>query len=902
MKLKSYHHTFPYVRKISNKILLVNIFTLFLLSFWVSESKAQEWAPAGKTAKNTYSLEVSKDLPFMNVKLSMDERVYDLIDRLTLDEKIAWLDSYNPAIERLGISDFSWQGESLHGLGMKNATMFPQSMGMAATWDPDLMLRASTAMSEEARAKYNNGEGANLSFWSPNINLARDPRWGRNQETYGEDPFLISRMGVAFVKGMQGDDPKYLKAVSCPKHFMVHNGPEENKRTENRIISELDLIETYQPAFEAVVTEAGAKGIMGAYNLLNWESCVTSKYMTKGLLRDQWGFDGYVVTDCNSLSSAATQQKRVASHEEAVALAIKSGIDLNCGSMFEKYTKKALEYGYITEADINNSLYRTILIRMQLGLFDPHNDCKYSKITPEVIQCKKHKDLAYEAAQKSMTLLKNDKTLPFNKKVKSIALIGPSMKNIHVLTGNYTGIPDKIYSIYEGIEAKAQNKGIKINYAKGCVLGDEEYLELVPKSVLTTPEGKPGLKAEFFFDTDFKKLVKETIVDQIDFTYEWKSIVDEQRWDENSVRFTGFLTPIVSGEYLFSVEGAMGFGLIINNDTIVKRDMDRRGGWQKYLVLNEKIHLKAGEKYKIEYFTNKNKGKNDMHFYWKIPGIDPVQQALEAAKKSDVIVFAGGSSSEFEDENNDREFIGLSEKQKHLLSELLKTGKPVILTLVNGGMTALSPEELKCNAILDAWFPGQAGGLAVADVLFGDYNPAGRAAVTFYKSEKDLPPFNSFGMDNRTYKYFKGEPNFRFGHGLSYTEFEYNNLQIASKSNTYDNLNISVDITNKGKFDGDEVVQVYVHIKNADMPVPISSLKAFKRIYIKKGETQKIEFTLKPKDLAYVNRRFLKEVKPGEVEIFVGNCSPNVANGKAVPSEKVLMKTVELTGERFDID
>ncbi|TGV00981.1 glycoside hydrolase family 3 C-terminal domain-containing protein [Flavivirga rizhaonensis] len=875
---------------------------LFACMLSLSMLNAQVWAPAGQKAKEGINATNSKNFPFMNPTLPLDERIYDLIDRLTIDEKIQWTKSYNSKIERLGISDFAWQGEALHGLGMKRATMFPQSIGLGATWDDALMLRVASAISTEARAKYNNGEGANLSFWSPNINLVRDPRWGRNQETYGEDPHLTSRMGVAFVKGIQGDDPKYLKAISCPKHFMVHNGPEVGKTYENRIVSEIDLLETYKPAFEAVVKEGGAKGIMGAYNMLNWESCVTSKYLTTSLLRDQWGFDGYVVTDCGSLSTASNVQKRVATQEEAVGLSIKAGVDLNCGDQFETHMKAALEKGYLTEAEIDNALYRTIKIKMQLGLFDPQEMCAYSKISPDVIQSDAHKKLALEAAQKSMTLLKNDKTLPITKKVKSIALIGPSVKNSHVLTGNYTGIPDKIYTIYEGIEAKAKEKGITINYAKGTIHGDEDYMELVPKSVLTTPDGKPGLKAEFFYEPDFKKLVKEDIVDEVDYTYEWKSIVDEQRWNANSVKFRGYLTPKISGEYLLSMEGGQGFGLVINNDTIVYRDRDRKGNWQKYQVLKDTYTLKAGEKYKLEVFVNKTQGKNDMHFNWKKPGIDPVNQALEMANKSDIIIFSGGSSNVFEDEQNDREFIGLSNKQQQLLSKLLKTGKPVIMVLVNGSMTALTPEDLKVNAILDAWFPGQAGGLAVADVLFGDYNPAGRTAVTFYKSEKDLPDFRDFSMKNRTYKYFTGTPNFRFGHGLSYTKFKYSNLKVSSESSTNQDLEISVDVTNTGKYDGDEVVQVYVHIKDADMPVPISSLKAFKRIHIKKGKTEKIIFTLKPKDLAYVNRKFEREVKPGDVDIFIGNCSPEVKNKKAIASEKILKSTIKLTGDKIIIE
>lgn len=876
------------------KIILSILITSCLLKL-----EAQEWAPAGKTANKNYSLEVSKHLPFMNPKLSIDERVFDLIDRLTLEEKISWLDSYNPPVERLGISDFGWQGEALHGLGMKKATMFPQCVGLAATWDEDLILKISTAISDEARAKYNDGNGANLSFWTPNINLTRDPRWGRNQETYGEDPYMISRMGVNFVKGIQGDHPKYLKSISCPKHFMVHNGPETNKRSENRIVGEKDLVETYQPAFEAVVKEAGAKGIMGAYNLLNWESCVTSKYMTTGLLRNQWGFDGYVVTDCNALSSAPTRQKRVATKEEAVALAIKSGIDLNCGSMFENYTQSALDKGYLSIADIDMAIYRTIKLRMQLGLFDDHHQNPYSKIGTEVIQCKEHQDLALEAAQKSITLLQNDGTLPLNKKVKSIALIGPSMKNHHVLTGNYTGIPDKIFSVYEGIEEEANKRNIQINYAKGTVLGDEDYMELVPKSVLTTPDGKPGLKAEFFKKTDFQELLVEKVVDEVDFAYEWKSIVDGQSWAKNSIRFSGYLTPKVSGNYLLSFEGAQGFSLTIDNDTLIYRDRNRQGRFIPYKVIKREYELKAGKKYKISLGINKIKGKNDMHFNWKVPGVTPFKQALEAAKKSDIIVFAGGSSCEFEDEGNDREFINLSEKQRHLLSALIKTGKPVVTVLVNGSMIALSEEDLKSNAILDAWFPGQAGGIAVADVLFGNYNPAGRTAVTFYKSEKDLPAFNDFSMKNRTYRYFTGQPNFRFGHGLSYTNFTYSDLKVTPKSKIGEDIRVSVKVKNTGKYDGDEIVQLYVHIKGTTTATPISSLKDFKRIHIKKGKTQTIEFILQPKDFAYVNRLYKWEVKPGEVEIFVGNSSPNVVNGKAVASEKILQKSINLYGDKI---
>lgn len=872
------------------------LFIYMLASTLIS---AQEWAPVGdKSGKNVKSSK-RKNLPFRNVELPLDDRVYDLIDRLTLEEKMAWMNPYNQGIERLGISDFSFQYEALHGLAQRKATMFPQSIGLAATWDDELMLRIASAISTEARAKYNGNEGPILSFWSPNINLARDPRWGRNQETYGEDPHMISRMAVSFVKGIQGDDPNYLKSVACPKHFLVHNGPEKGKMFENRVVSEADLIESYLPAFEAVVKEAGAKGIMGAYNMLNWESCVTSKYYTNGLLREKWGFDGYVVTDCGALSSASTEQKRVATPEEAVALAVKSGIDLNCGSQFEKHMKTALEKGYMTERDIDNALYRTIKVKMQLGIFDTKGLCKYDEISPDKIQCDEHKALALEAARKSITLLKNDKTLPLDKKVKSIALIGPSVKNTHVLTGNYTGLPDKITSIYEGVKVKADEKGITVNYAKGSNIGDEAFMELVSDDVLTTPEGKPGLKGVFYYEVDFKKPVKELTVDKVDFAYEWKPIVEEQEWNPNSIKFKGYLNPKVSGDYLLSIEGAQGFGLIINNDTIAYRGRDREGRWQNYEVIKKNYYLKAGEKYKLEIFINKTQGKNDVHFYWKVPGVNPIKEALEAAKKSDVIIFAGGSSNEFEDEQNDREYLGFSETQLHLLSELKKTGKPIVMVLVNGSMTALDEELLKINSIVDVWFPGQAGGTAVADILFGDYNPAGRTAVTFYKSEEDLPDFRDFSMNNRTYKYFTGTPNFRFGHGLSYTNFKYSNLTIDDETTTNTNLEVSVDVKNTGKYDGDEVVQVYVHINGASMPAPISSLKAFKRVHIKKGKTKKISLVLNPEDFAHVNRKFEKIIKAGIIDIYVGNCSPEVKEGKAIASEKILIKTVKLKGEEI---
>lgn len=859
----------------------------------------QDWAPVAAPVKK---VEIPADgdfkkLPFWNPELPMEVRIWDLIDRMTLEEKIAWTKSWHEGIPRLGVPGFGFQGEALHGLGSRNATMFPQCIGMAAMFDEELLLKIGDAVSSEGRAH------GKLSVWAPNLNLSRDPRWGRNQETYGEDPFLVSRMGVNYIKGLQGDDPDYYKLLSCAKHFVVHNGPESGKTHANVRTPELDFIETYLPAFKAAVEEADVQGIMGAYNVWNWETCVASRYMLTGLIRDSWGFDGYVVTDCGALQAVATTQKRVSTPEEAVALAVSSGVNLNCGDCFTTHIPTAVEKGLLTEEDLDSTIYTSIQQRMKLGDLDPKGSTPYDSISRDVLQCRAHQDLSLEATRKSLVLLQNkNNLLPFPKELKSIAVIGPNARTAQGLTGNYAGRPDHIESIYEGLEKKVGDH-TRLKFVKGCSLADEEYFETIPKEVLRTPDGKPGLKAEYFSKPDLQgEMVGSEIVPALDLAFEWMTFDDAQPWDKNSSLFTGFLIPRKTGEHVIALESFQGFRLAIDGEQIIFRDMDRNGNWQAPEKIETEIHLKAGRKYRVEVSMTKTQGKNEIFLEWREPDSVPIRDAVNLAKQADAVIFVGGIGCMFEDEQQDRDSVTLPERQRELLAALVKTRKPIVLVLINGGMLAIPEEARHIPAILEAWYPGQFGGTAVADVLFGDVNPSGKLPITFYTSDAELPAFNDYSMENRTYRYYKGKPLYRFGHGLSYTTFEYSNLHLPDTVAVGESLKVQVDVQNTGERDGDEVVQLYIHLEGRNAPrVPISALKAFERIPLQAGEKKTITLTVKPELFSHVDRAYREVITSGDVLVMVGGCSPDTKNGKAVPGNGLVAGRISLAGDALFI-
>lgn len=712
--------------------------------------------------------------PFRNPDLPVDVRVKDLVSRLTLHEKVQLMQHNSPAIPRLGIPAYNWWNEALHGVARtpEKVTVFPQAIGMAATFDVDALEMMGDMTASEGRALFNeawkSGKGVaqyrGLTYWTPNINIFRDPRWGRGQETYGEDPYLTSQMGAAMVHGLEGDDSYYLKAVACAKHYAVHSGPEYNRHEFDARPSLYDLWDTYLPAFHELVTRAKVHGVMCAYNRLNGQPCCGNDPLLVDILRNQWKFDGYVTSDCGAINDFANHHRTHLDDMVVASDAMLAGTDLECGDLYQ-LLEQGVQKGLHSEREINVSVTRLLTILFKIGMFDPTDRNPYASIGREVIECEAHKKHAYRMAQESMVLLKNENSiLPLDvRRIKKLALIGPNADNEQTLLANYFGIP----------------------------------------SVIMTPY----------------KSLKERYGDRIEITY------------------------IKGVDFVSKLEKAPSF---------------------------EQIAAEAG--------------------------------------KNDVIVFVGGISADYEGEagdaeaggyagfaSGDRTSIFLPFVQTELLKELKKTGKPLIIVNMSGSIMSFEWESQHADAILQAWYGGQAAGDAISDVLFGEYNPAGRMPLTTYRSDKDLPPFEDYSMSNRTYRYFQGEPRYPFEYGLSYTSFSYRNLTCESQVQTGNSLKVSVWVKNTGKRDGDEVVQLYVsHPQNKNVRIPLCALKGFMRIHLKVGEERKVDFTLCPEDLALTDVLGNWIERSGTVKIFVGGGQPRYTKG--------CTKEVEIQGDPFQLN
>jgi len=709
---------------------------------------------------------------YSNLSLDFETRATDLVAQMTLEEKISQLGAEAPAIARLNIQEYHWWNECLHGVARAGiATVFPQAIGMAASFDTATMREVANVISDEARAKHHEAQRnknykiyTGLTFWSPNINIFRDPRWGRGHETYGEDPYLTGQMGMQFVKGLQGNDSKYLKLVSTAKHFAVHNGPEPNRHSFNVLPSKRDLWETYLPAFEDLIVDAKAYSVMGAYNRVDGESASASWMLLNDILRKQWGFEGYVVSDCGAINDIYENHKIVDTQEQAAALGIRRGCDLNCGSVYQRALKTAVSQGLIGIKEIDLSVYRLMLARMKLGMFDPIELVPYAQIPFEINNKKAHDDLALKMAHKSMTLLKNEGILPLNKNlIKKIAVIGPNADNINALKGNYYGTPSNPVSIINGIKAKSGPE-IELVYHKGV------------------------------------------------------SLVTHQNKDS--------------------------------------------------LVLSKRI-LKDIESADVAIFVG---------------GLDATwegEESNEMRSKNGVEGFFGG----------DRTKIELPEVQLNALKAMNKTATPVVFVLLAGSAVSFNGLEQELEGILAAWYPGQRGGDAVADVLFGNYNPAGRLPVTFYSSTNELPNFEDYNMragNGFTYRYYNGNAMYPFGYGMSYTKFKYSDLAINKKVfNNSDEVFVTVNVKNSGELDGEEVVQLYVKDVESTTWMPHKQLRGFKRISLKKGEKKMVEFKLNVrKDLRYYDAiKQTYAVELGDFEIQIGGSSKNIQLKKIISIE-----------------
>jgi len=851
--------------------------------------------------------------PYKNPTLALEERVNDLISRMTLEEKVSQLLNGAAAIERLDVPEYDWWNECLHGVARAGlATVFPQSIGLAATWDTELMHRVATAISDEARAKHHEflrrgkrGIYQGLTFWSPNINIFRDPRWGRGMETYGEDPYLTGRMGIAFVRGLQGDNPKYLKVVSTPKHYAVHSGPEPERHAFDARTDERDLRETYLPHFKACIEEAKAFSVMCAYNRYEGEACCGSNRLLTKILREEWGFEGYVVSDCDAIRDIWEGHKVVPASPEATALGIKSGCDLNCGAEY-KSLLEAVKRGLITEEEIDISVKRLFRARFKLGMFDPPGMVPYAKIAYRVVDSKKHKRLALEAARKSIILLKNNNNiLPLRKDLGTIVVIGPNADDVEVLLGNYNGTPSRPITPLEGIRQKVSKK-TKVLYSLGCEWAENlPKFEIVPSSALFFTEGdkrQSGLKAEYFNNRDFKGEPAFTRIDKaINFNW-WDGAPSKDFDDDNfGVRWTGEIVPPVTGRYALGAEGLNGFRVYLEDKLLVKFN-SRHQPEKTY----QSIELEAGKSYKIKVEFFERSGDAHIKLLWSVPGRDYEKEAVDMAKQADAVLMFMGLSPRLEGEEmevkvegfkgGDRLTLDLPAIQEKLLRTIHALGKPMVLVLLNGSALSVNWANENIPAIVEAWYPGQAAGEAIADVIFGDYNPGGRLPVTFYHSVDQLPPFEDYAMKGRTYRYFEGEPLYPFGFGLSYSRFKYSNLSVPKTVQVGEDILVSVDVENAGKIAGDEVVGLYLTDIEASVPGPIRALKGFERIHLKPGEKKTVKFTLIPEQLSLIDNNFKRVVEPGVFEVAVGGKQSGFKGSADARTTEVLSARFEVVG------
>ena len=858
----------------------------------------------------TAGVALADDPLYLNLEKSFEERAADLVARMTLEEKVAQLQNDAPAIPRLGLPKYEWWNEALHGVARAgSATVFPQAIALAATFDTHLMSEIAQVISDEGRAKHHEFARRDqrhryhgLTFWSPNINIFRDPRWGRGQETYGEDPFLTARMGVEFVKGLQGDDPHYRKLDATAKHYAVHSGPEADRHYFDVHPSEEDLWETYLPAFQALVQEAKVKSVMGAYNRLYGASASASELLLEDILREKWGFDGYVVSDCDSIEDIFKYHKIVKTPEQAAALGIKNGTELNCGKTYAALVN-AVKQGLITEAEIDASLVNLMKTRFELGMFDPPERVRWANIPYSVNQSPEHDWLARRAAQSSVVLLKNTGVLPLSKDIGTIAVVGPTADEVMSLLGNYYGTPAAPVTILQGIR-QAVGKNTKVLYSRGADLveGREEprAAPAIEPAHLRPAAGatEQGLKGEYFNNRDLSGTPVMSRVDQrISFRWDRGGPIDDLisrgefpadaiGSDNFSVRWTGQLVPPVSGRYELSVGANDGFRLFVNGKQVIE-------SWDLSARVTSKsafVNLEAGKPVdvRLEYFEDIRDA--EVRFGWRLPGSKPpLEEALEAARAADVVVFVGGLTGDVEGEEmkvnypgfagGDRTDLRLPGSQRKLLEPLHKTGKPVVAVLTAGSALAVDWAQTNLPAILVAWYPGQRGGNAVADVLFGDANPAGRLPVTFYKANEKMPRFDDYNMQNRTYRYFKGEPLYPFGHGLSYTSFEYSDLKLdRSQADAKDEITATLRVKNVGSRTGDEVVQLYVRPVNAKQMRAIKELRGIERFTLRPGESREVSFTLNPeKDITYYDTaRDTYAVAAGAYEIELGASSADI--------------------------
>lgn len=832
--------------------------------------------------------------PFQNPKLSFDERVQDLISRLTLEEKVALMCDQSDAVPRLGIRKFNWWSEALHGYANNDSvTVFPEPIGMAASFNDELVYQIFSAVSDEGRAKYHehlrrgneNKRFLSLAVWTPNINIFRDPRWGRGQETYGEDPYLMTRMGIAVVKGLQGPDTaKYRKLLACAKHYAVHSGPEWSRHEINlNNVDPRDLYETYLPAFKALVQQAEVRQVMCAYHRLDDEPCCGNRRLLQRILRDDWGYKYIVVSDCGAVTDFFTSHKVSSTPVHAASKAVLAGTDVECvwADYPFKTLPKAVEKDLIEVVDIDRSLRRVLYGRFELGDFDPDSLVPWTKIPYSIINNEQHRQLALEMARQSIVLLQNkNNILPLNKSaIKKIAVIGPNANDAVMLWGNYNGTPIRTITILEGITSKLSPE--KILYDKACDLVEDKVTQSYISRTLF--ENKPGFRATYWNTRDMSGdiVAVQNITNAVKLTTAGQhEFAPGVKLEGFSAKYEAEFTADRDEEITFNYGATGYFELFVNGQSVAKS--------YNWRTLPSKAHFKveAGKKYLIEIrYAQLNNWQANLEFdFGKEINID-FSGLIEKLKGIDVVVFVGGLSGRLEGEEmpvhypgfkgGDRTDIELPAVQRNLLKMLKQAGKKIIFVNCSGSAIALTPETQTCDAIVQAWYAGEAGGQAVADVLFGDYNPSGKLPVTFYKSSDQLPDFENYSMKGRTYR-FMNDALFPFGFGLSYTTFKIGEAKLnKSQISANEAIELTIPVTNAGKRDGTEIVQVYVRKVN-DVDGPIKTLRGYQRIDVPAGKTRNAVVTLPYSSLEFYDRKSGKmTVTPGEYEIFYGNSSDN---------------------------
>ena len=860
----------------------------------------------------TICLSVSKtsaqyQYPFQNPKLSYEERVENLISLLTPEEKVGLMMNKSASVDRLGIPSYNWWSEACHGVRQSDYTVYPQPIGMAAAFNAPLFYDVFSTVSDEARANWNRSDhnvfnvpmgviyypgNPELTFWCPNVNIFRDPRWGRGQETCGEDPYMNAVLGVQTVLGMQGNDSHYLKTHACAKHYAVHSGPEPLRHSMNVEPTNRDLWETYLPAFKALVKKAHVREVMCAYQRFEGKPCCTSDRLLIDILRNKWGYDGLVVTDCDAINNFYSKGQHE-THKDPLSAsvdAVLNGTDLECGKVFMCLTE-GLKKGYIKEADLDQHLRKTLYGRFELGMFDPAEMLPWANLGSEVISSEKNNELATQAARESMVLLENKvrsplsgeavsaggakvPVLPLSKNIKTLAVLGPNADDAAMLNGNYGGTPTKAHthSLLEGIKAAVPNT--RVIYHKACELNDE-YNTI--HHLQDFNDGK-GVLVEFWNNRRLEgEPVKKDYYKEMAFTTfgAW-GFAEGVNNDSLSVRVSGTYKSTFTGEMKYSLTSDNGYVLKVNNEVVeTAKPYLPQGGYFHRSMEYKSFPVKAGETYEVVIEYRRGNGQFAM-----LRG-DICERILvdftplaEEVKNADAIIIIGGISAQMEGEGGDKADIELPKVQQRLLRAMHATGRPVIFVNCSGSAIAFGSVEGQYDALLQAWYAGQGGSKALADVLFGDYNPGGKLPVTFYRSTNDLPDFLDYSMKNRTYRYFTGQPQYAFGYGLSYTTFAVGKAKLSARSmKKGGTVKIMVPVTNTGKREGTETIQIYVKALE-DAEAPIKALKGFQKLSLKPGETATAAISLDDEAFEYYNEAIDElSVKPGRYQILYGTSS-----------------------------